>query len=359
MGMDNFDETTSLVGSESSSPQPHSIKPNFAATASGTRFSIDQRGVLPYHRAVYGPYRPLAVGLREANETCLLDVSLALHCWIPPAAPEEENEGANGQVFLRPTAMEGRAYRREVAEAQRLAAAEEARTFFEEQAIKRKGENTMDGLALIEAVRAARCRPWDVWTKRDLTNAGIDACDAEHAVRDWEPQLFDDPIDSRHVAGCWDAEMDYRNLDSLPSPSHIHASALALFHLFFFFFRHLSFLLPRSSLASRPGPPPFAPLLLPSPPSTTPLAFRFSPSYHPPTIPFLLVSLHCLLHRIRKSGFCPFLLDMGLHCVSVCLLLFSLPSPEGTPEIWVCFVFCAWKAEAAAHNRGRITGPAN
>ena len=55
-----------------------------------------------------------------------------------------------------------------------------------------------------------------------------------------------------------------------------------------------------------------------------------SPSYHPPTIPSLLTSLHSLLLRIRVSGSCPILPDIGLQCVSGCIFLFSLPRPLGS-----------------------------
>ena len=182
-----------------------SVDPNLGATAAGSRARIDEAGVLPYHPAVYGPYRPVAAVVRERADTRLVDVSLALNSWMPPAAALQE-----GEDRPRPTDEEARAARREAAEAERLAAAADARSFFEEQAVKRTQEFTMDGLALHDAVRAARCRPWDVWTRRDLTNAGIDAVAAERAVRQWEPQLFDDPIMTRHVAGCWAAEMEYR-----------------------------------------------------------------------------------------------------------------------------------------------------
>lgn len=149
--------------------------------------------------------QPVNSEMRKKADTRLVDVSLALNSWMPPAAPPEEEEDK-----VRPTALENRAARREAAEAERLAAAAEARTFFEEQFVKRTNKVTMDGLALREAVRAARIRPWDQWTRRELTNAGIDAVAAERAVREWEPELFDDPIRSRHVAGCWDAEMNFR-----------------------------------------------------------------------------------------------------------------------------------------------------
>ena len=150
------------------------------------------------------PPQPVNAQVRERADTRLVDVSLALNSWMPAAPPEE------GEDTVRPTALENRAARREAAEAERLAAAAEARTFFEEQAVKRTNEVTMDGLALSEAVRNARIRPWDPWTRRELTNAGIDAVAAERAVREWEPELFDDPILSRHVAHCWDAEMNFR-----------------------------------------------------------------------------------------------------------------------------------------------------
>jgi hypothetical protein len=192
-------------GGDGEPPPEPSVDPNPGATAAGARTRIDEAGVLPYHTAVYGPYRPVEAAVRERADTRLVDVSLALNSWMPPAAaPQASGDRA------RPTDEEARAARREAAEAERLAAAADARSFFEEQAVKRAQELTMDGLALHEAVRAARCRPWDVWTRRELTNAGIDAVAAERAVRKWEPQLFDDPIMTRHVAGCWHAEMEYR-----------------------------------------------------------------------------------------------------------------------------------------------------
>jgi len=55
-----------------------------------------------------------------------------------------------------------------------------------------------------------------------------------------------------------------------------------------------------------------------------------SPSYHPATILSLFTCLHSLLLRIRVSGGCLILLDIGLQCVSVCMFLFSLPRPLGS-----------------------------
>ena len=185
------------------------VMPNFGATALGSRSFIDEQGVLPYHRAVYGPWqRPLGAETqaREKADPRLLDVALALNCWMPPAAASSSADDEK----VRPTMREAREARREAAEAERLAAAADAGVFFEERAVKRRAEHTMDGLALEKAVREARCRPWDVWTQRTLTDAGIDAKAAERAVRKWEPQLFEDPIDSRHVAGCWEAEREFR-----------------------------------------------------------------------------------------------------------------------------------------------------
>ena len=187
------------------------VEMNLGATSSGARAIIEQLGVTPYHKAVYGPHRPAEEELKTRAESRLVDVSLALNCWMPPAAQTRANDK------VRTSVIESHAARREAAEAERLAAAADARTFFAEQAVKRTAEQTMDGLALHEAVRYARTRPWDVWTRRELTNQGIDADAAECAVREWEPQLFDDPIDSRHVAGCWAAETDARErgLESL------------------------------------------------------------------------------------------------------------------------------------------------
>jgi len=96
----------------------------------------------------------------------------------------------------------------------------------------------------------------------------------------------------------------------------------------------LPFTLPRSSPSLRPGFPPSAPFLpsssLSFPPPPRLLAFCSSLSYHPPTISSLFASLHSLLLRVRESGFCPILLDMGLHFVSVCLFL-SVPFPVVGP----------------------------
>ena len=182
------------------------VAPNLGATASGARTRVDEAGVLPFHKAVYGPWpRGIGAEAREKADPRIIDVSLALNCWMPPAAAPAEADERD-----RPTAQEARAARRDAAEAERLAAAADAHAFFEEQALKRRAEHTMDGLALEKAVRDARCKPWDVWTRRNLTDAGIDATAAERAVREWEPQLFEDPIDSRHVAGSWEAERESR-----------------------------------------------------------------------------------------------------------------------------------------------------
>ena len=94
---------------------------------------------------------------------------------------------------------------------------------------------------------------------------------------------------------------------------------------------------PSRPCTSRPSPSFHPPAFPPHPASP-----HFpSPSYRPPTIPSLLASLHFLLLRIRKSGSCPILLDIGLQRVSVCMFLFSLPTAPGeqVPEIWVSFVF--------------------
>ena len=74
-------------------------------------------------------------------------------------------------------------------------------------------------------------------------------------------------------------------------------------------------------------PPPSRPCTSRPSPSCHPLAFPLhpasphfpSPSYRPPTIPSLLASLHTLHLRIRESGSCPILLDIGLQCVSLCV----------------------------------------
>ena len=51
-----------------------------------------------------------------------------------------------------------------------------------------------------------------------------------------------------------------------------------------------------------------------------------------PKLCFLSRTLLCmsLLLRIRESGSCPLLLDMGLYCVSVCVFLFFFPRPMGS-----------------------------
>ena len=83
-------------------------------------------------------------------------------------------------------------------------------------------------------------------------------------------------------------------------------------------------------------------------------------SYHPPNIPSLLASLHSLPLRIRDSGSCPILLDTGLHCVSVCLFLFSLTPGEIVPEIWVslvskgCFSLLLLRLTISKHSQKRI-----
>jgi len=83
-----------------------------------------------------------------------------------------------------------------------------------------------------------------------------------------------------------------------------------------------------SSVNARPSPSYCPPASLPHPSS---LHFP-SPSYRPPTIPSLFASLHSLLLRIRESGSCPILLDMGLHCVSVCMFaLVPFPLHFRTP----------------------------
>ena len=65
------------------------IAPNWAATAAGTRMLMDNCGVLPYHKAVYGPYKPIDQESRLRADSRLVDVSLAIHTWMPPAAPPE------------------------------------------------------------------------------------------------------------------------------------------------------------------------------------------------------------------------------------------------------------------------------
>jgi len=243
------------------------VKPNLAATASGARKLLDQHGVLPYHGAVHGPFRPVDATLREQADSRLVEMSLVLNTWMPQAAAPQEHEdiyathqdrprsfivcwrkdvmevrardtlrpGAHGQQerhhgaggasagevgVVRRAKCEGlggldtqehRAVRSEAAEAERLAAAADAVTFFQQQADKRTKEFTIGGLAQNEMVRQARCRPWDQWAREDLKYAGIDPDAAERAVRTWEPQLFDDPIITRHVAACWDAEINCRN----------------------------------------------------------------------------------------------------------------------------------------------------
>jgi len=94
-------------------------------------------------------------------------------------------------------------------------------------------------------------------------------------------------------------------------------------------------LLPSTSLSPPPPPRPFAPR--PSPLHTPPIfpshpvSLHYpSPSYRPATIPSLLFSLHSLLLRMRESGFCPILLDMGFNFLSMCVFLFSLPRPVGS-----------------------------
>ena len=107
-----------------------------------------------------------------------------------------------------------------------------------------------------------------------------------------------------------------------------------------------------SSPVSRPHPPPSTPFIhstfLPLPPPLRPFvplpfpsyhppafpphpaSLHFpSPSYRPPTIPSLLASLHSLLLRIRESGSCLVLHDMGLHSVFVCMFLFCFLDPWG------------------------------
>ena len=248
--------------------QEPAVKPNLAATAFGARKLLDQHGVLPFHGAVHGPFRPVDATLREQADSRLVEMSLVLNTWMPQAAAPEEHEDiyathqdrprsfivcwrkdvmeVRARDTLRPSAHPGqkerkhgaggasagevgivrrakceglggldtqehRAVRSEAAEAERLAAAADAATFFQQQEDKRTKEFTIGGLAQNEIVRQARCRPWDQWAREDLKYAGIDPEAAERAVRTWEPQLFDDPIITRHVAACWDAEIDYRN----------------------------------------------------------------------------------------------------------------------------------------------------
>ena len=128
-----------------------------------------------------------------------------------------------------------------------------------------------------------------------------------------------------------------------PSP-HLHLSFPSSCHSPFFSCLIFSCFAPQpSSLSSHPllHLPPLLPLSL----SLRASSFSFisssylslspdslhcpSPSYYPPTIPSLVASLHSLLLRIRESGSCPILFDMGFHCVFVCCLLFSLLRAKG------------------------------
>ena len=74
-------------------------------------------------------------------------------------------------------------------------------------------------------------------------------------------------------------------------------------------------LLPSTSLPLLPHPSPFASCPSPSyhpltcPPHPASLYYS-SPSYHHPTIPSLLVSLHSLLLRMCESGSCLILLEL-------------------------------------------------
>jgi len=96
-------------------------------------------------------------------------------------------------------------------------------------------------------------------------------------------------------------------------------------------------LLPSTSIPLPPPPRPFAPrpshiILPPFPPTSfSPLSISIiSPSQHSFFRYLNNTSLHSLLLRTRESGSSPILLDMGLHCVSVCVFIFPLPRPLGS-----------------------------
>ena len=186
----------------------------FGATAAGARALMAQQGgAQAYRRLIHGPASMPDLEqepeLRTRADSSLLDVSLALNRWMPPVPVLADGEHL---VPAKSSVLEIRAARREAAESERLEAAKDAVAFFEEQARTRAAAHTMNGLAHNDAVRHARTRPWDVWTRRELFNAGLDggSAETERAVREWEPELFDDPIDSRHVASSWAAETDAR-----------------------------------------------------------------------------------------------------------------------------------------------------
>ena len=139
-----------------------------------------------------------------------------------------------------------------------------------------------------------------------------------------------------------------------PAPSSlIHVSPSPHFHLCFSF-HHLSPFVSCSSISCFALPPsplrsPPALHLPPHPTSSTSLCASSlfliasvhlspSPRFSSSSLSFLLASHYSfsacfspfLLIRIRESGSCLMLLNMGLHCVSVCVFLFSLLRPIGS-----------------------------
>ena len=66
--------------------------------------------------------------------------------------------------------------------------------------------------------------------------------------------------------------------------------------------------------------------------------------YHPPTV----LSLHFPFFHICESTSYLILLDMGLHCVSVCLFHFLLPRPLGSSYLkFECLSFSMFLAPLA------------
>mmetsp|Transcript_10683 Transcript_10683/g.16757 ORF Transcript_10683/g.16757 Transcript_10683/m.16757 type:complete len:494 (-) Transcript_10683:19-1500(-) len=104
------------------------------------------------------------------------------------------------------------------AEAERLAASQDAKSFFARRDDDRSLEYECQGTAHHPAVRAARCRPWGEETKRDLSKAGIGGPMAQKAVLEYEPRLVVDPNYQRHLEECWEKEVHQK---------HIHSATLA------------------------------------------------------------------------------------------------------------------------------------